>query len=73
MEPPSECSDLYHILEAYTEAYEADWCSKNMRSKVNETFGLMVFHFRRVDRLIELPAADRKCTATTHSSQLESP
>ncbi|XP_036946735.1 SH3 domain-containing YSC84-like protein 1 isoform X1 [Acanthopagrus latus] len=33
VEPPSECSDLYHILEAYTEAYEADWCSKNMRSK----------------------------------------
>ncbi|XP_030265104.1 SH3 domain-containing YSC84-like protein 1 isoform X2 [Sparus aurata] len=33
VEPPSECSDLYHILEAYTEAYEADWCSKNMRSR----------------------------------------
>ncbi|XP_042337047.1 SH3 domain-containing YSC84-like protein 1, partial [Plectropomus leopardus] len=33
VEPPSECADLYHILEQYTEAYCADWTSKNMRSK----------------------------------------
>ncbi|XP_070813969.1 SH3 domain-containing YSC84-like protein 1 [Chaetodon trifascialis] len=31
--PPSECSDLYHILDAYAEAYTADWTSKNMRPK----------------------------------------
>lgn len=31
--PPPECHDLYHILEAYTEAYTADWTSKNMRPK----------------------------------------
>uniref|UniRef100_A0A674NLV7 SH3 domain-containing YSC84-like protein 1 n=1 Tax=Takifugu rubripes TaxID=31033 RepID=A0A674NLV7_TAKRU len=33
VEPPHECSDLYHILEEYTEAYTADWTSKNMRPK----------------------------------------
>lgn len=36
VEPPHECSDLYHILEEYTEAYTADWTSKNMRAKVTE-------------------------------------
>lgn len=36
VEPPSECYDLYHILEAYTEAYTADWTSKNMAAKVND-------------------------------------
>uniref|UniRef100_H2T242 SH3 domain-containing YSC84-like protein 1 n=1 Tax=Takifugu rubripes TaxID=31033 RepID=H2T242_TAKRU len=36
VEPPHECSDLYHILEEYTEAYTADWTSKNMRPKVTE-------------------------------------
>jgi len=34
VEPPSECYDLYHILEVYTEAYTTDWTSKNMRVKV---------------------------------------
>uniref|UniRef100_A0A3Q1HQ25 SH3 domain-containing YSC84-like protein 1 n=1 Tax=Acanthochromis polyacanthus TaxID=80966 RepID=A0A3Q1HQ25_9TELE len=34
VEPPSECYDLYHILDAYTEAYAADWTSKNPRVKV---------------------------------------
>ncbi|XP_029942419.1 SH3 domain-containing YSC84-like protein 1 [Salarias fasciatus] len=29
VEPPSECSDLYHILDVYTEAYSSDWHSKN--------------------------------------------
>nr|XP_033472227.1 SH3 domain-containing YSC84-like protein 1 [Epinephelus lanceolatus] len=33
VEPPSECYDLYHILDVYTEAYCADWTSKNMRQK----------------------------------------
>ncbi|XP_068586148.1 LOW QUALITY PROTEIN: SH3 domain-containing YSC84-like protein 1 [Cebidichthys violaceus] len=37
VEPPSECYDLYHILEAYTEAYTADWTSKNMRPKSSFT------------------------------------
>lgn len=36
VEPPHECSDLYHILEEYTEAYTADWTSKNMRPKVSQ-------------------------------------
>lgn len=35
VEPPTECADLYHVLEAYTEAYTADWTSKNMPAKVN--------------------------------------
>ncbi|KAK2857161.1 hypothetical protein Q5P01_005896 [Channa striata] len=33
VDPPSECYDLYHILDAYTEAYTTDWTSKNMRTK----------------------------------------
>ncbi|XP_037618065.1 SH3 domain-containing YSC84-like protein 1 isoform X2 [Sebastes umbrosus] len=33
VEPPPECYDLYHILEVYTEAYNADWISKNLRPK----------------------------------------
>ncbi|XP_018516871.1 SH3 domain-containing YSC84-like protein 1 [Lates calcarifer] len=33
VEPPSECYDLYHILDAYTEAYTAEWTSKNLRPK----------------------------------------
>ncbi|XP_028255604.1 SH3 domain-containing YSC84-like protein 1 isoform X4 [Parambassis ranga] len=33
VEPPSECYDLYHVLESYTEAYTADWTSKNLRLK----------------------------------------
>ncbi|XP_023252183.1 SH3 domain-containing YSC84-like protein 1 isoform X3 [Seriola lalandi dorsalis] len=33
VEPPSECHDLYHILDAYTEAYTTDWTNKNMRPK----------------------------------------
>ncbi|XP_040887942.1 SH3 domain-containing YSC84-like protein 1 isoform X2 [Toxotes jaculatrix] len=33
VEPPSECYDLYHILDAYAEAYTTDWTSKHMRSK----------------------------------------
>lgn len=36
VEPPSECYDLYHILDAYAEAYTADWTSKNMRPKVSD-------------------------------------
>lgn len=35
VEPPFECQDLYHILEEYTEAYCADWTSKNMRHKAS--------------------------------------
>lgn len=35
VEPPPECSDLYSILEAYTEAYAADWTGKYMRPKVS--------------------------------------
>ncbi|KAM6893157.1 SH3 domain-containing YSC84-like protein 1 isoform 1-T1 [Lycodopsis pacificus] len=37
VEPPSECYDLYHILEAYTEAYTTDWTNKNMRPKSSFT------------------------------------
>lgn len=33
VEPPSECYDLYHILDEYTEAYAADWTAKNLRPK----------------------------------------
>ncbi|XP_041834780.1 SH3 domain-containing YSC84-like protein 1 isoform X2 [Melanotaenia boesemani] len=33
VEPPSECYDLYHILDVYTEAYTSDWTSKNNRVK----------------------------------------
>ncbi|XP_044043546.1 SH3 domain-containing YSC84-like protein 1 isoform X2 [Siniperca chuatsi] len=35
VEPPSACYDLYHILETYTEAYTADWTSKNLRPKLS--------------------------------------
>ncbi|KAF3856966.1 hypothetical protein F7725_008825, partial [Dissostichus mawsoni] len=35
VEPPPECYDLYHILDEYTDAYTADWTSKNMRPKVH--------------------------------------
>ncbi|XP_062236324.1 SH3 domain-containing YSC84-like protein 1 isoform X2 [Platichthys flesus] len=31
VEPPVVCSSLYHILDAYAEAYTTDWTSKNMR------------------------------------------
>lgn len=34
VEPPSECYDLYRILEDYTEAYNNDWTAKNMQTKV---------------------------------------
>ncbi|XP_031734429.1 SH3 domain-containing YSC84-like protein 1 [Anarrhichthys ocellatus] len=37
VEPPSECYDLYHILEAYTEAYTTDWTNKNMHPKSSFT------------------------------------
>nr|XP_057907459.1 SH3 domain-containing YSC84-like protein 1 isoform X2 [Doryrhamphus excisus] len=33
VEPPMECYDLYHILDAYTEAYVDDWTSKNAHGK----------------------------------------
>uniref|UniRef100_A0A8C9ZTW8 SH3 domain-containing YSC84-like protein 1 n=1 Tax=Sander lucioperca TaxID=283035 RepID=A0A8C9ZTW8_SANLU len=33
VEPPSECYDLYHILESYTDAYTADWTNKNIRPR----------------------------------------
>ncbi|XP_074521116.1 SH3 domain-containing YSC84-like protein 1 isoform X2 [Halichoeres trimaculatus] len=33
VEPPAECFDLYHVLDAYTEAYCADWTSKNMTQR----------------------------------------
>ncbi|TNN35123.1 SH3 domain-containing YSC84-like protein 1 [Liparis tanakae] len=33
VDPPPECYDLYHILDAYTEAYTTDWTSKNMSTK----------------------------------------
>ncbi|XP_054649873.1 SH3 domain-containing YSC84-like protein 1 [Dunckerocampus dactyliophorus] len=33
VEPPMECYDLYHILDAYTEAYVDDWTSKNAHVK----------------------------------------
>lgn len=32
VEPPTEFSDLYHILEVYTEAYTTDWTNKNLRA-----------------------------------------
>ncbi|XP_034467374.1 SH3 domain-containing YSC84-like protein 1 isoform X4 [Hippoglossus hippoglossus] len=32
VEPPAVCSALYHILDAYADAYTTDWTSKNMRS-----------------------------------------
>lgn len=41
VEPPHECSDLYRILEEYTEAYTADWTSKNMVPKVSEAIILL--------------------------------
>lgn len=34
VEPPSECYDLYHILDAYAEAYTSDWSSKYLGPKV---------------------------------------
>lgn len=34
VEPPVECADLYHILDAYAAAYTSEWTSKNMRPKV---------------------------------------
>uniref|UniRef100_A0A3Q4I519 SH3 domain-containing YSC84-like protein 1 n=1 Tax=Neolamprologus brichardi TaxID=32507 RepID=A0A3Q4I519_NEOBR len=40
VEPPSECYDLYHILDVYTEAYTTDWTSKNLQTRV--AIGLMV-------------------------------
>uniref|UniRef100_A0A3B4H0D7 SH3 domain-containing YSC84-like protein 1 n=1 Tax=Pundamilia nyererei TaxID=303518 RepID=A0A3B4H0D7_9CICH len=40
VEPPSECYDLYHILDVYTEAYTSDWTSKNLQTRVPT--GLMV-------------------------------
>lgn len=33
VEPPSECYDLYHILDVYTEAYTTDWTSKNLQTR----------------------------------------
>ncbi|XP_027147357.1 SH3 domain-containing YSC84-like protein 1 isoform X2 [Larimichthys crocea] len=33
VQPPSECYDLYHILDAYAEAYTADWTAKNMHAR----------------------------------------
>uniref|UniRef100_A0A3B4B7S6 Ysc84 actin-binding domain-containing protein n=1 Tax=Periophthalmus magnuspinnatus TaxID=409849 RepID=A0A3B4B7S6_9GOBI len=36
VEPPSECYDLYHILEVYAEAYTADWISKNPSARVRD-------------------------------------
>ncbi|XP_053170521.1 SH3 domain-containing YSC84-like protein 1 [Scomber japonicus] len=33
VDPPTECHDLYHILDAYAEAYTAAWTSKNMPGK----------------------------------------
>ncbi|XP_033836117.1 SH3 domain-containing YSC84-like protein 1 isoform X2 [Periophthalmus magnuspinnatus] len=35
VEPPSECYDLYHILEVYAEAYTADWISKNPSARAS--------------------------------------
>ncbi|XP_028445964.1 SH3 domain-containing YSC84-like protein 1 [Perca flavescens] len=35
VEPPSECYDLYHILESYTDAYAADWTTKNIRPRTS--------------------------------------
>ncbi|KAK7893239.1 hypothetical protein WMY93_022391 [Mugilogobius chulae] len=34
VDPPSECYDLYHILDEYTEAYTNDWTSKNPSVKI---------------------------------------
>ncbi|KAF3688350.1 SH3 domain-containing YSC84-like protein 1 [Channa argus] len=33
VEPPSECCELYHILDVYSEAYTTDWTSKNFSPK----------------------------------------
>ncbi|XP_028998594.1 SH3 domain-containing YSC84-like protein 1 [Betta splendens] len=35
VEPPSECYDLYHILDVYSEAYTSEWTSKNMGRKTS--------------------------------------
>ncbi|RVE75176.1 hypothetical protein OJAV_G00014140 [Oryzias javanicus] len=32
VDAPSECADLYHILDVYTEAYCTDWANKNNAS-----------------------------------------
>uniref|UniRef100_A0A3P9K7L7 SH3 domain-containing YSC84-like protein 1 n=1 Tax=Oryzias latipes TaxID=8090 RepID=A0A3P9K7L7_ORYLA len=34
VDPPSECADLYHILDIYAEAYCTDWANKNKPSPV---------------------------------------
>ncbi|KAF0021757.1 hypothetical protein F2P81_025990 [Scophthalmus maximus] len=53
VEPPSECYALYHILDAYAEAYTADWTSKNKRSVFNacvsslQRSNLQLFYFLR--------------------------
>ncbi|CAK6982702.1 SH3 domain-containing YSC84-like protein 1 [Scomber scombrus] len=33
VDPPTECHDLYYILDAYAEAYTTDWTKKNMPVK----------------------------------------
>lgn len=33
VDPPSECYDLYNILDVYTEAYTSEWTSKNLNTK----------------------------------------
>ncbi|XP_068165511.1 SH3 domain-containing YSC84-like protein 1 isoform X2 [Antennarius striatus] len=35
VDPPAECYDLYHILDAYTEAYMEDWARKNPTVKAS--------------------------------------
>uniref|UniRef100_A0A3B3CNU0 Ysc84 actin-binding domain-containing protein n=1 Tax=Oryzias melastigma TaxID=30732 RepID=A0A3B3CNU0_ORYME len=41
VDPPSECADLYHILDVYTEAYSTDWANKNKPVSVLEKFSLL--------------------------------
>uniref|UniRef100_A0A8C7XGH1 SH3 domain-containing YSC84-like protein 1 n=1 Tax=Oryzias sinensis TaxID=183150 RepID=A0A8C7XGH1_9TELE len=37
VDPPSECADLYHILDIYAEAYCTDWANKNKPSSVRSS------------------------------------
>ncbi|XP_072235493.1 SH3 domain-containing YSC84-like protein 1 [Leuresthes tenuis] len=58
VEPPSECDDLYHILEVYTEAYTTDWTSKNMRVKSSAPSRPPVPPQQRAQSSCQQPAAD---------------
>ena len=57
VEPPSECYDLYHILDVYTEAYTTDWTNKNMRPKVKNniyTYRMQLRLSRKTGFMLEI-------------------